>query len=247
MNGPLDVFDPAFDMPSNREEALAVLREWANPLVATFHHARAAQIYGLLTAPASTQYVQPTQTGDIISFYSWLGYDRERDQLVINDKRYSAALFGPEGFLAPAGTLLRIIDNACETITVQKVPPYFNFLLHLYRQQSFSERTFGPGERSVGLVDHIRKELIEIEAKPADLNEWIDVVILGLDGAWRCGVTDANPSGIPPEQIIDALVAKQTKNEGRQWPDWRTAEPGKAIEHVRAVDESLDIREREAL
>lgn len=30
-----------------------------------------------------------------------------------------------------------------------------------------------------------------------------------------------------------ALEAKQTKNEGRQWPDWRTAQPGKAIEHVR--------------
>lgn len=39
--------------------------------------------------------------------------------------------------------------------------------------------------------------------------------------------------GHEPEAIAAAIEAKQTKNEGRQWPDWRTAEPGKAIEHVR--------------
>lgn len=49
-------------------------------------------------------------------------------------------------------------------------------------------------------------------------------VLLGLVWAWRMGAT--------PEQIISALVDKQTKNEKRKWPDWRTAEPGKAIEHI---------------
>jgi hypothetical protein len=101
----------------------------------------------------------------------------------------------------------------------------FDLVAHLHRQRDFSERTFGPGDRAKGVVDHIRKELIEIEADPKDLSEWIDVVLLALDGAWRQGYT--------PEQIACALEAKQTKNEGRQWPDWRTAEPGKAIEHVR--------------
>lgn len=101
----------------------------------------------------------------------------------------------------------------------------FSLLEHLARQCAWSERTFGPGERTAGVVDHIRKELDEVLANPTDLSEWIDVVILALDGAWRIGAT--------PEQIIAALVAKQTKNEGRQWPDWRTAAPGKAIEHVR--------------
>ncbi|MCT7342173.1 DUF550 domain-containing protein [Pseudomonas aeruginosa] len=75
--------------------------------------------------------------------------------------------------------------------------------------------SFGPGSRAAGVVDHIRKELREIEEAPGDLAEWIDVVILALDGAWRTGAT--------PAQIIDALVAKQTKNEARTWPDWRTA------------------------
>lgn len=103
-----------------------------------------------------------------------------------------------------------------------------DLVAHLHRARQFSERTFGPGQRTEGLVDHIRKELLEVLAKPDDLSEWIDVAILAFDGAWRAGYT--------PEQIAAALVAKQTKNESRQWPDWRTAEPGKAIEHVR--DES---------
>jgi hypothetical protein len=104
----------------------------------------------------------------------------------------------------------------------------FDFAAHLRRQREFSERTFGPGARTQGVVDHIRKELTEILAKPDDLSEWADVVILGLDGFWRAGAS--------PEQIIAALVAKQTKNEGRKWPDWRTAPAGKAIEHDRSSE-----------
>ncbi|HDZ3392110.1 TPA: DUF550 domain-containing protein [Pseudomonas aeruginosa] len=104
----------------------------------------------------------------------------------------------------------------------------FSFEQHLHRQRRFSERTFGPGSRATGVIDHIRKELREIEEAPGDLAEWIDVVILALDGAWRTGAT--------PAQIIDALLAKQAKNESRSWPDWRTAPADKAIEHHRADD-----------
>lgn len=114
----------------------------------------------------------------------------------------------------------------------------FDFHAHLQNQREWSERTFGPGERSAGVVDHIRKELREIEEAPLDLEEWIDVVILALDGAWRAGHS--------PDAIITQLVAKQAKNESRQWPDWRTAEPGKAIEHVKldaAVDAALAEKE----
>jgi hypothetical protein len=106
----------------------------------------------------------------------------------------------------------------------------FDFAAHLQRQREWSERTFGPGPRTAGVVDHIRKELREIEAEPEDASEWADVVILGLDGFWRAGNT--------PEQIIAAIVAKQTKNEGRKWPDWRTAAPDKAIEHDRSGEAS---------
>jgi hypothetical protein len=105
---------------------------------------------------------------------------------------------------------------------------HFNFATHLCRQRDWSVKTFGPGSRAQGVVDHIRKELCEIEADPGDLKEWIDVVILALDGAWR--------SGAQPHEIIEALVAKQIKNEGRTWPNWRTADPNKAIEHDRSHD-----------
>jgi hypothetical protein len=47
----------------------------------------------------------------------------------------------------------------------------FDFFKHLQRQRDFSEKTFGPGQRSQGVVDHIRKELEEILAKPDDLEE----------------------------------------------------------------------------
>lgn len=101
----------------------------------------------------------------------------------------------------------------------------FDFAAHLARQAEFSAHTFGPGARVAGVCDHIRKELIEVEASGGDLKEWVDVIILGLDGAWRSGAT--------PQQIIAAIVAKQTKNEARTWPDWRTVDPTKAIEHDR--------------
>lgn len=103
---------------------------------------------------------------------------------------------------------------------------------HLDRQRRFSSRTFGPmhlRHRTAGVIDHIRKELFEIEENPRKLDEWIDVVILAFDGAMRNGYTS--------KEIVAALEAKQTKNENRDWPDWRSAAPGKAIEHVRSPEE----------
>lgn len=90
--------------------------------------------------------------------------------------------------------------------------------------------TFGPGERKHGIIDHIQKEFAEIlESPPGDWSEWVDVIILAFDGAWR--------DGGEPQEIIDAIIAKQAKNERRVWPDWRTAPPGKAIEHDRSYDQ----------
>ncbi|MCE5180507.1 MAG: DUF550 domain-containing protein [Betaproteobacteria bacterium] len=101
----------------------------------------------------------------------------------------------------------------------------FDLVAHLKRQSEFSLRTFGPGTRTYGVIDHIRQELDEIAANPGDVTEWVDVVLLALDGAWR--------AGFEPEEIASAIAAKQERNELRRWPDWRTAEPGKAINHVR--------------
>jgi hypothetical protein len=98
---------------------------------------------------------------------------------------------------------------------------------HLDHQREWSRRTFGPGPRTLGVLDHIGKELDEIRADPTDLGEWVDVIILAFDGAWR--------HGWEPQQIIDAIKAKQAKNEARTWPDWRTMSADQAIEHDRTV------------
>jgi len=115
---------------------------------------------------------------------------------------------------------------------VMHLPLQFDLVTHLHRQRAFSLHTFGPGERTAGVCDHIRKELVEVQdaagAGLPTLSEWVDVVILALDGAWRSGAT--------PEAIVRAIETKQSKNEGRKWPDWRTADPTKAIEHDRTAD-----------
>ena len=103
---------------------------------------------------------------------------------------------------------------------------------HLERQREWSRSTFGPGARLLGVLDHIRKELVEIEADPTDVTEWVDVIILAFDGAWR--------AGWEPEEIIGAIRAKQAMNEARDWPDWRTMSEDEAIEHVRPGTSSGD-------
>tara|TARA_R110000851_G_C13102760_1_gene569289 strand:+ start:58474 stop:58899 length:426 start_codon:yes stop_codon:yes gene_type:complete len=104
----------------------------------------------------------------------------------------------------------------------------FNIFKQLEKQYAWSKRTFGPGERTAGVIDHIQEELQEIAAKPDDLEEWADLLLLSFDGAMRMG--------FKPAQIMKAMRLKQVKNEGRNWPDWRTAEPGKAINHIREPD-----------
>jgi hypothetical protein len=103
---------------------------------------------------------------------------------------------------------------------------------HLAHQREWSERTFGPGPRTKGVLDHIRKELKEIEDDPADVKEWVDVVILALDGAWR--------AGWEPQEIIDAIKAKQARNEARTWPDWRAMSEDQAIEHDRSDEPAAE-------
>lgn len=101
----------------------------------------------------------------------------------------------------------------------------------LERQKKWSERTFGPYPRWQGVVDHIKRELKEIKKEPTDVREWIDVIILGFDGALG--------TGVPPQQILEMMELKQYQNEMRTWPDWRTADRTKAIEHDRSVPDAL--------
>lgn len=103
-----------------------------------------------------------------------------------------------------------------------------DLLAYYSRQIEWSRETFGPALRTKGVIDHIRKELTEIEREPHDLSEWIDVVILAMDGFWR--------HGGKAEDLMPALLAKQQKNMARVWPDWRTMSEDSAIEHDRSQD-----------
>jgi hypothetical protein len=107
---------------------------------------------------------------------------------------------------------------------------------HLARQMAWSRATFGPGERTLGVSDHIVKELVEVdEAECADdrAAEWVDVAILGLDGLWRALAASGLPWDQIPGEMERMIQDKQSRNETRTWPDWRTAPADKAIEHDR--------------
>lgn len=109
---------------------------------------------------------------------------------------------------------------------------------HLIRQMAWSHATFGPGERTEGVLDHIRKELVEVEDANGESEEWVDVVILALDGLTRrlafcLGDGSRKDPEVVAQMAINMIVGKQTRNEARVWPDWRTADKNKAIEHVR--------------
>src|SRR5690242_11478653 len=67
----------------------------------------------------------------------------------------------------------------------EKAPWDVDFLDYVIRHQYWSLKTFGPHRDTdaTRLVTHIRKELNEIERHPQDCEEWIDVIILAIDGA----------------------------------------------------------------
>lgn len=96
---------------------------------------------------------------------------------------------------------------------------------HLAKQREWSTRNFGPGRRTEGVLKHIAKESDEVRADPTSLEEWVDIAILALDGAWR--------AGYEPQEVIDRLIAKQEENFTRSYPDWRTVGEDEPIEHIR--------------
>lgn len=107
---------------------------------------------------------------------------------------------------------------------------------HLVGQMYFSKNTFGPGKKMEGVIDHIRKELVEVEESKGRATEWVDVVILALDGLTRqlayCGGTNGDRRRVA-QTACKMIEDKQRLNEGRDWPDWRTADENKAIEHIK--------------
>ena len=111
------------------------------------------------------------------------------------------------------------------------------------RRQEWSFETFGPPSHRgpCGPLEHLIKEASEAleEAKKAtDLlpgwsherlsEEIIDCLFLVFDAADRAGMTYA--------EMSRTGMAKLRKNQARTWPDWRGADPNKAIEHDRSAE-----------
>lgn len=103
---------------------------------------------------------------------------------------------------------------------------------YLRRHLEWGHATFGTpadGRGPLGPLDHLKKELKEIEEAPTDLVEWVDAIILSIDGFLRAGGKHT--------MLLPMLFEKQAKNALRDWPDWKTMDPNKAIEHVRTKEE----------
>ena len=107
-------------------------------------------------------------------------------------------------------------------------------------QIKFSRSAFGPDTRTKGIIDHIKKELIEVEESGGSINEWVDVALLAIDGMQRAatkfneeGGIEASPALVAMD-VADCLAGKLEANKRRSWPDWRKVDPEKAIEHVRS-------------
>lgn len=131
-----------------------------------------------------------------------------------------------------------VIEATAEDITVWETEAVrrtkrhlevFNLIEFLRKKNLWSVETFGPSKGVVGVIKHIESELEEIKALPTDLYEWIDVILLAFDGAFRAGYT--------AEQVVTALIEKQAKNTRRQWPDWRTKKEGEFSSHIKGIED----------
>jgi hypothetical protein len=95
------------------------------------------------------------------------------------------------------------------------------------RHRAWIERTFPRNATTEGITRHIEKECAEVRQKPDDLDEWIDILILGIHGYWRNGGT--------AEDLLPRLNRKLTRNESRRYV--MKDDPNEPIEHDRTVEE----------
>lgn len=109
-------------------------------------------------------------------------------------------------------------------------PHYRWFREYVNRHFNWSFRTFGTAPNTESICTHIQKEVEEVRKNPNDLEEWIDIIILGLDGALRC----QGMGKLVADDLVDALEAKLQKNIQRKWII--PTDPTQPIEHDRTED-----------
>jgi len=110
---------------------------------------------------------------------------------------------------------------------------FFDFYKEL---AEWSSNTFGPPEHRgpLGPMEHFMKEVKEVKSEidpDKQKEEIIDMLFLALDASQRSGMSF-------PEMCYRAFE-KLEKNKKRTWPDWKKADPNKAIEHVREEEEEV--------
>lgn len=90
----------------------------------------------------------------------------------------------------------------------------------------FQASTFGPRQTLAGVLDHVTKEIEhEIRPDPTAALEWLGLLNLSVSALRIIGLTPAQAAK-EWRRLLQDLKA-------RDWPDWRTADPDKAIEHIR--------------
>ena len=121
-----------------------------------------------------------------------------------------------------------VIDRQREELLAIKAPAPYNLIIELEQKHiPWSVKTFGSGNRTQGILKHIHKELTEIESNPHDCAEWIDVVILALDGAWRHGHSASH--------VVHTLFRKMHAIRQRIYP--MPASEDDPSEHDRSKDD----------
>jgi hypothetical protein len=117
----------------------------------------------------------------------------------------------------------------------------------LGEQFAWSLRTFGTGRRHKGVIAHIRKELLEVEAETTPegrLQEWIDVFILSIDGLMRAAHS-VNRTPTQTAEIVWSLYeAKMSRNMAREWP--KGVDEDTPVEHVRGKEDGVTIEDLQA-
>lgn len=104
------------------------------------------------------------------------------------------------------------------------------------RKAAHSIAAFGPRQMDEGILDHLKKEIEEVrkaERPKEKQREWVDIFMLGLDGLLRSLIREGYSTSRAASEAVHMIRTKQTALESREWPDWRTVAPDKAIEHVR--------------
>ena len=104
------------------------------------------------------------------------------------------------------------------------------------RKAAHSIAAFGPRQTDEGILDHMEKEAEEVRSAKSikdKQREWVDMFHLSIDGLLRSLIREGYATARAASEAVHMIRTKQTTLEMREWPDWRTVSPDKAIEHVR--------------